>query len=129
MKKLAVVLVLLFPAAGLAQLPPVIKYTIPGVVNAGGLNNTRFVSDLALTNPGSSSANVILSFVPEGSLDDIEVSLSGGKTIVWRNVLQQLWGGVETAGAVVAFKIVDPGLVSKISQYFGLLSGSDIFVG
>src|SRR5512140_3636244 len=101
MKKLAVVLVLLFPAAGLAQLPPVIKYTIPGVVNAGGLNNTRFVSDLALTNPGSSSANVILSFVPEGSLDDIEVSLSGGKTIVWRNVLQQLWGGVETAGAVV----------------------------
>lgn len=38
---------------------------------------------------------MILSFVPEGSLDDFEVSLSQGKTIVWRNVLQQLWGGAE----------------------------------
>src|SRR5664280_122105 len=28
-------------------------WTIPGTVNAGGLNNTRFISDLALTNPGT----------------------------------------------------------------------------
>ena len=28
-------------------------WTIPGTVNTGGLNNTRFVSDLAVTNPGS----------------------------------------------------------------------------
>ena len=93
-------------ASGLAwgQLPsgqPLSVYTIPGIANVAGRVNTRFVSDLAITNPGSSSADVVLSFVPEGSLEDQEISLSAGRTVVWQNVLQQLWGAAELSGAVL----------------------------
>ena len=54
-----------------AQIPPTDgfnAYTIPGVVNAPGQNNTRFVSDVALTNSGISDAFVIAGFVPANGL-------------------------------------------------------------
>ena len=46
-------LLLALPSAVRAQLPATYTYTIPGTVNASGLNGTKFVSDLAITNPGT----------------------------------------------------------------------------
>src|SRR5687767_11911720 len=62
-------------------------WTIPGAGSTAGLNNTRFVSDLALTNPGSSPANVTISFVGPGGLPAKPVTLAAGATTVYRNVL------------------------------------------
>ena len=42
--------------------------TIPGIVNTSGLNGTHFVSDLALTNPGTTVANVGISLVASSSV-------------------------------------------------------------
>ncbi len=101
MKKLAVVLALFLPAAGVAQVPDAgfTFYTIPGIVNASGLNNTRFVSDVAVTNPGTKDAFLIVGFVPAGSLTQQVLALPAGATTVWRNVLQGLWSS-SGAGAL-----------------------------
>jgi hypothetical protein len=102
MKRLVVALAVLLPAAGLAQVLPdtgFVFYTIPGVVNASGLNNTRFVSDVAITNPGTQDAFLIVSFVPAGNLTQQVLTLPAGATAVWRNVLQELWSSTG-AGAL-----------------------------
>ena len=66
-------------------------WTVPGTVNAGGLNNTRFVSDLALTNPGSVPAEVLISFIPASGTSVAFVTLNPGETVVYRNILDSLW--------------------------------------
>ena len=43
------------------------SWTIPGIVNAGGLNNTHFVSDFTATNPGTVPTQVTISFFPSSS--------------------------------------------------------------
>ncbi|MCM3874948.1 MAG: hypothetical protein NEA02_00870, partial [Thermoanaerobaculia bacterium] len=73
-------------------------WTIPGTVNAGGLNNTRFVSDLAVTNPGSVPAQVTISLVPANGTTPSQVTLAAGATVVYRNVLDLIWGA-QGAGA------------------------------
>jgi hypothetical protein len=73
-------------------------WTIPGTVNAGGLNNTRFVSDLAVTNPGSAPVSAILTLVPANGTSAAFVALNPGETVVYRNVLDSLWGA-QGAGA------------------------------
>ena len=73
-------------------------WTIPGTVNAGGLNNTRFVSDVALTNPGALPASVTLSFLGPGGLPPRTINLPAGATTVYRNILDALWGA-QGAGA------------------------------
>ncbi len=73
-------------------------WTVPGTVNAGGLNNTRFVSDLAITNPGSTPAQATISFVPANGTTVQVVTLTAGQTVVYRNVLESLWGA-QGAGA------------------------------
>ncbi|MGZ5380591.1 MAG: hypothetical protein ACXWFQ_01915, partial [Thermoanaerobaculia bacterium] len=103
MKRALALLSLAVSGIAAAQLPAAAilhSITIPGIVNVAGRNNTHFVSDLALTNPGEAPVDVLLTFVPAGSLEDQEVSLSPGQTVVFRNVLQELWGGAEVAGAV-----------------------------
>jgi hypothetical protein len=103
MRRAFALLCLVISGAAAAQLPPAAvrhAVTIAGIVNAAGRNNTRFVSDLALTNPGESSVDILVTFIPAGSLEDQEVSLSPGQTVVYRNVLQELWGGAEVSGAV-----------------------------
>ena len=80
-----------------AQTPSSV-WTIPGTVNAGGLNNTRFVSDLAVTNPGSTPALATISFIPANGTSAAFVALNPGETIVYRNVLDTLWGA-QGAGA------------------------------
>jgi hypothetical protein len=60
-----------------AQTPSSV-WTIPGTVNAGGLNNTRFVSDLAVTNPGSTAAQATISFLPANGTTPKQVTLNAG---------------------------------------------------
>jgi hypothetical protein len=71
---------------------------VPGTVNAGGLNNTRFVSDLAVTNPGSVPVQATISFIPAGGTTPQHVTFGPGQTVVYRNVLDSLWGA-QGAGA------------------------------
>ena len=77
---------------------PSSTWTIPGTVNAGGLNGTRFVSDLAVTNPGSVPAQATISFIPANGTTPKQVTLNAGETVVYRNVLDRLWGA-QGAGA------------------------------
>ncbi len=92
-KLAAAVTLLTLAAPGFAA-----TWTIPGTVNAGGLNNTRFVSDLALTNPGSVPTQVLLSFIPVNGTSPAFVMLDPAETVVYRNVLDTLWGA-QGAGA------------------------------
>jgi hypothetical protein len=71
---------------------------IPGTVNAGGLNGTRFVSDLALTNPSPLPVTAILTLVPANGTSLAFATLGAGETVVYRNVLDSLWGA-QGAGA------------------------------
>lgn len=77
-----------------------VTWTIPGAGSTAGLNNTRFVSDLALTNPGSSPANVTITFVGPGDLPARSIPLAAGATTVYRNVLEALWGASGLVGAL-----------------------------
>src|SRR3979411_846343 len=74
------------------------SWTIPGVANAFGANNTHFVSDLAITNPGNASAVGTVTFLSTG-LPPINVTLGPGQTVAYRNILDQLWG-VTSSGAL-----------------------------
>lgn len=74
-------------------------WTIPGIVNASGLNGTHFVSDLTVTNPGGAPANVTLSFFPSGSSSKT-LALAPGQTIVSSDVVAGLFGMPGGAGAV-----------------------------
>ncbi len=71
---------------------------IPGTVNAGGLNNTRFVSDLAITNPSSLPVTATLMLIPANGTTFAFATLNPGETVVYRNVLDSLWGA-QGAGA------------------------------
>lgn len=73
-------------------------WTIPGIANVAGANNTHFVSDLAITNPGNTPVAATLTFLPEG-LPPVAVTLGANQTVAYRNILQQLWG-VSLGGAV-----------------------------
>lgn len=75
-------------------------WTVPGTVDAAGLNGTRFVSDLAVTNPGSSPVLATVALVPANGTTPAQITLGPGQTVVTRGLLQQLWG-VSGAGATV----------------------------
>jgi len=74
-------------------------WTIPGTVNASGQNNTRFVSDLTVTNPGTAATQISVSFIPSSTPNAKTVALSAGETIVYRNVVDSLFGATG-AGAL-----------------------------
>jgi hypothetical protein len=71
---------------------------IPGTVNVGGLNGTRFVSDLAITNPSLVPVAVTLTLIPANGTSLAFADLNPGETVVYRNVLDSLWSA-EGAGA------------------------------
>ena len=75
-------------------------WTIPGAGRTAGLNNTQFVSDLALTNLGGSAANVTISFVGPGGLPAKPITLAAGATTVYRNILDTLWSANGLVGAI-----------------------------
>jgi hypothetical protein len=85
--------------------PTVATWTIPGIANVAGQNNTHFVSDVAVTNPGSAPAPAYVSFIPSGAYASVPVFLAPGQTVVWKNVLQQLWG----ASASGALQVMSDG--------------------
>ncbi|HSE63215.1 MAG TPA: hypothetical protein VLG15_06345 [Thermoanaerobaculia bacterium] len=75
-------------------------WTIPGAGRTPGQNNTFFVSDLALTNLGSSAANVTINFVGPGGLPAKPVSLAAGATTAYRDILNVLWSASGLVGAL-----------------------------
>ena len=75
-------------------------WTIPGAASTAGLNNTRFVSDLALTNLGSCDGERHVSFVGPGGLPPKPITLAAGATTVYRNVLDALWAASGLVGAL-----------------------------
>ncbi len=90
---------LLLAALLAVSLPARAGWTIPGAVNASGLNDTRFVSDVTVTNPGAAVAQVAISFLPGGGAPRT-LSLRPGETAVYRNVVETLFGLSGTAGAL-----------------------------
>ncbi|MEO8055021.1 MAG: hypothetical protein ABI768_07700 [Acidobacteriota bacterium] len=96
-------------------------WTVPGTVNAGGLNNTRFVSDLAITNPGSAAVTATISFLPANATTPQVVPLNPGQTIVYRNVLDRLWGA-QGAGATQVWS--DAPLLIRARTYNTAASGT-----
>src|SRR5664279_699323 len=96
-------------------------WTVPGTVNAGGLNGTRFVSDLAVTNPGSVPVVATISFVPANGTTPRQVTLGAGQTVVYRNVLDSLWG---TQGAGATQVASDSPLLIRARTYNTAASGT-----
>ena len=96
-------------------------WTIPGTVNAGGLNNTRFVSDLAVTNPGNAPAVLTISLVPANGTAPRQVTLTAGETVVYRNVLDRVWGA-QGAGATQVTS--DAALLIRARTYNTAASGT-----
>src|SRR5262249_5469038 len=74
-------------------------WSIPGIVNTSGLNNTHFVSDVALTNPGTVAANVTITLVAPGG-GPRNLSLGAGQTVVYRDVVGGLFALSGVAGAL-----------------------------
>ncbi len=113
--------------AGFASAPPgaaqtpASTWTIPGTVNAGGLNNTRFVSDLAVTNPGSVPVQATISFIPAGRTTPQQVTLGAGQTVAYRNVLDSLWGAQGAGATQVAS---DSPLLIRARTYNTAASGT-----
>jgi hypothetical protein len=125
MNRLALGILLSVSAQALAQTPN--SWTIPGTVNIEGLNGTRFVSDLALTNPGNVSAHVTISFIPVNAIPvngttPRQVMLSAGGTVVYRNLLDGLWGAQGAAGATLVAS--DVPLLIRARTYNTAASGT-----
>jgi hypothetical protein len=103
-----------------AQTPSSV-WTIPGTVNAGGLNNTRFISDLAVTNPGLAPVTATLTLVPANGTGAASVTLNPGETVVYRNVLDRLWGAQGAGATQVAS---DAPLLIRARTYNTATSGT-----
>ena len=88
---LAILTFVLLCALSLGMPVEASTWTIPGIVNVGGLNNTHFVSDIAITNPGTVPVIATLVFLPAG-LADKQVSLGAGQTVVYVVILAAAWG-------------------------------------
>jgi hypothetical protein len=97
-------------------------WTIPGAGRTAGLNNTQFVSDLALTNLGSATANVTISFVGPGGLPAKPITLAAGATTVYRNILDVLWSANGLVGALSVHS--DQPLVLRARTYNTAATGT-----
>gem|GEM_PF-2316572 len=97
-------------------------WTIPGAGRTAGQNNTQFVSDLALTNLGTATANVTISFVGPGALPAKPVTIAGGATTVYRNVLDALWSATGLVGALSVH--ADQPLVLRARTYNTAATGT-----
>jgi hypothetical protein len=75
-------------------------WTIPGAGRTPGQNNTFFVSDLALTNLGSATANATITFVGPGGLPAKPITLAAGATAAYRDILNTLWSATGLVGAL-----------------------------
>jgi hypothetical protein len=97
-------------------------WTIPGVGLTPGLNDTRFVSDLALTNLGVAPANVTLSFTGPGGLPPQSFTIAAGATTTYRNVIDAFW---DITGVVGALSVhADQPLVLRARTYNTAATGT-----
>ena len=96
-------------------------WTIPGIVNASGLNGTHFVSDLTVTNPAGAPANVTLSFFP-GSSSPKNLTLGPGQTVVYSDVAGVTFGVSGAAGALAVSS--DQPLLIRAKTYNTAASGT-----
>ncbi len=104
MRKAIVLIGVFLAGTAAAQLPTGDSgntYAIPGIVAIGGQNGTRFVSDVAVTNPGTAASFAVVGLVPAGGLAPQIIPLDPGQTVAWRDVLQQLWGASNASGALL----------------------------
>src|SRR5512140_1488974 len=113
----AIVLLLSGPAYGAVH-----TYTVPGIVKAGGLNGTSYISDLVVMNGGSASTTVTLTFVPSG-LTARDYALGAGESLTIRDVVASAFGAGQAApGAVVL--TADQPLVVRGRTYNTASSGT-----
>ncbi|MCI0625796.1 MAG: DPP IV N-terminal domain-containing protein [Acidobacteria bacterium] len=78
---------------------------LPGLANVSGANGTKFESTVWITNLGSAASSVELGLVPFGGVTAPSVQvrpISRGETLRFNNVLRDLFGLEETAGALTA---------------------------
>lgn len=96
-------------------------WTIPGTVNVSGLNDTRYVSDLAVTNPGTVPAQLTISLVPANGTAPKQATLNAGETLVYRNLLDGLWGAQGSGATQVSS---DASLLIRARTYNTAASGT-----
>jgi hypothetical protein len=106
------------PAAAAAEE----TWTIPGAGRTPGQNNTFFVSDLALTNLGSATANVTIMFVGPGGLPAKPITLAASATTFYRDVLNALWSASGLVGALSVHS--DQPLVIRARTYNTAATGT-----
>ncbi len=78
---------------------------LPGLANVSGANGTKFESTVWLTHLGSAASTVELGFIPFSGAAAPPVQIrpiSRGETLRFNNVLRELFGLEETAGALTA---------------------------
>ena len=114
----ALLIACLVPAGGLLADA---TWTIPGIVNANGLNGTHFVSDVSITNPGNGPAHVTLSFFPS-SAPPKSSTLGPGETVVTSDVAASLFGVTGSAGALSVAS--DQPLLIRAKTYNTAASGT-----
>ncbi|MCM3876879.1 MAG: hypothetical protein NEA02_10715 [Thermoanaerobaculia bacterium] len=99
-RRLFVGLLLTLASIGAGRVAAAASWTVPGTVNASGLNGTKFVSDVTLTNPGTAPAQAVVSFLPASGVAPRTLSLAPGQTVVSLNVVSSLFGLAGVAGAL-----------------------------
>lgn len=112
----AIALLLSGPAFGAVH-----TITVPGIVKAGGLNGTNYVSDLVVLNGGSVSTTVTVSFVPAG-LTPRDYPLGAGASLTIRDVVASAFGVGQAVGAVIL--TADQPLVVRGRTYNTASSGT-----
>jgi hypothetical protein len=112
----AIVALLSGPAFGAVH-----TVTVPGIVKAGGLNGTNYISDLVVLNGGSASTTVTLSFVPSG-LTARDYVLGAGESLTIRDVVASAFGAGQATGAVIL--TADQPLVVRGRTYNTASSGT-----
>jgi hypothetical protein len=125
MRKAIVLIGVFLAGTAAAQLPTGDSgntYTIPGIVAIGGQNGTRFVSDVAVTNPGTAASFAVVGLVPAGGLAPQFIPLDPGQTVAWRDVLQQLWSASSFSGALSI--VSDQNLILRARTYNTASSGT-----
>lgn len=81
-------------------------WRIPGVVRSPGLNGTNFVSDLVITNPGETSAQVSFIYAPALSPLESSYQVGSGGSLIFRDVVNSIFGVVQAVGGLTVISDV-----------------------
>lgn len=120
MKKFAAITCLLVLMASVASANTL---TTLGVANTPGNNGTNFVSDLTVTNLGDSASIVTLKFVPStpiAGLEPVTTSIAPNQSLVWENVLLELFGASNNYGLIEISADVDLSVLAETYNNAGI---------